>query len=106
MEEKKMMSKIKFENLKQLEKELQARLDLEYAEKERLMNLIHFYESVYHHLSTQVEFANLDKQRLIDAQKYAEKNTKSDIRSLYAIQSTLSYPEFIGLSEHVDKKTH
>ena len=79
------MSKIKFENLKQLEKELQARLDLEHAEKERLMNLIHFYESVYHHLSTQVEFANLDKQRLIDAQKYAEKNTKSDIRSLYAI---------------------
>ena len=33
MEEKKMMSKIKFENLKQLEKELQARLDLEHAEK-------------------------------------------------------------------------
>ena len=28
-----MMSKIKFENLKQLEKELQARLDLEHAEK-------------------------------------------------------------------------
>ena len=101
-----MTNKMTQEYLEELSESLAKELKVELEEKDSLMNLIHFYEAFYNYLDLQVNFKTLDRKLLSNAHQYAEYQTNSDMQSLYALQSAVTYPEFLELSNYKNDLKH